>query len=151
VSITIRQATSEDLDALWRIEKECFTVEAFTKEQIEYFLEASTGVSLVAQINHEIVGFIISLIYPRNKMRVGHIYTIDVLTEHRRKGVASRLLDELEKIFIKRGVKACYLEVRLDNVAARRLYKKHGYVEMEKLRNHYGRGVHGVRLRKLLF
>lgn len=151
MSITIRQATSEDLDALWRIEKECFTVEAFTKEQIEYFLEASTGVSLVAQINHEIVGFIISLIYPRNKMRVGHIYTIDVLTEHRRKGVASRLLDELEKIFIKRGVKACYLEVRLDNVAARRLYKKHGYVEMEKLRNHYGRGVHGVRLRKLLF
>jgi len=151
VSITIRQATIEDSDALWRIEKECFTVEAFTKEQIEYLLEASTGVSLVAQINHEIVGFIISLIYPRNKMRVGHIYTIDVLTKHRRKGVASRLLSELERIFMGKGVKACYLEVRLDNVAARRLYKKHGYVEMEQLRDHYGRGAHGIRLRKLLF
>jgi ribosomal-protein-alanine N-acetyltransferase len=151
MSITIRRANIEDLDALWEIEKECFTVEAFTKEQIEYLLEAPTGVSLVAQINHEIVGFIISLIYPRNKIRVGHIYTIDVLTRHRRKGVASRFLDELERILIDKGVKACYLEVRLDNVAARRLYKKHGYVEMERLRNHYGMGAHGIRLRKLLF
>jgi len=151
VSITIRQATPEDLYALWEIEKECFTVEAFTKEQIEYLLEASTGVSLLAQINHEIVGFIISLIYPHNETRVGHVYTIDVLTRHRRKGVASRLLGELEKIFIVKGVKACYLEVRLDNVAARRLYKKHGYVEIEQLRDHYGRGAHGVRLKKLLF
>jgi ribosomal-protein-alanine N-acetyltransferase len=150
VSITIRRVASEDLDVLWEIEKECFTVEAFTREQIEYLLEAPKGVSLVAQINHEIVGFIISLIYSRNKIGVGHIYTIDVLTRHRRKGVASRLLGELEKIFMERGVKACYLEVRLDNVAARRLYKKHGYVEMEQLRNHYGGGINGIRLRKLL-
>ncbi len=84
-------------------------------------------------------------------MKVGHVYTIDVSARYRRKGVASMLLGELEKIFVETGVKACYLEVRLENVAARRLYKKHGYVEVERLRNHYGRGVHGIRLKKLLY
>jgi ribosomal protein S18 acetylase RimI-like enzyme len=151
MSITIRQATVRDLDTLWKIEKECFTSEAFTKEQLEYLLEASEGVSLIAQINHEIAGFIMSLIYSRNKMRVGHVYTIDVLTKYRRRGVASRLLDELERILIDRGVKVCYLEVLLDNVAARKLYEKHGYVEIGQLRDHYGRGVHGIRLKKPLF
>jgi len=151
VSIVVRRAESKDLDAIWEIEKECFTVEAFTKEQIAYLLEAPSGISLVAQINHEIAGFIIGLIHQNNKTRICHIYTIDVLTKHRRKGVASRLLSKLEGILIKKGVTTCYLEARINNVAAQKLYQKHGYTKAAQIEDYYGKGIHGIRFKKDLF
>lgn len=150
MSIIIEKARIADLEALYEIERECFDREAFTKEQIAYLLENPNSVSLIAQVNNEIAGFIIGLIYDRNEMRTGHVYTIDVAIKHRRMGVGLRLLNELERIFIDRGVKICNLEVRLDNVAARRLYRKHGYTEVERLKDYYFRGVHGVRLVKIL-
>ncbi len=150
MSIVVRQATLGDLDTLWRIERECFSAEAFPKEYIAYLLGASAGVSLVAQVDREIAGFIMGLVYKDKKGRVGHVCTVNVLARHRRRGVASRLLDELERIFMERDVTACFLEVRMDNMAAQRLYRRHGYKELERLQDYYGRGVHGIRLRKSL-
>ncbi len=150
MSITVRQAAVHDLQVLWKIEKECFRVEAFTKGQIAYLLNSPAGASLVAQIDQKIVGFTLSLIYEFNEIKVGHIFTIDVLVEHRRKGVASRLLGELERSLIKKDVKTCFLEVRADNMAARELYRKHGYAEVGHLTDYYGDGADGLRLKKSL-
>jgi len=150
LSITIRRASLKDLDTLCEIEKECFTSEAFTREQIGYLLRAPMGVGLVAEINHEIVGFIIGLIQGYGSAKIGHIWTVDVLTKNRRRGVASRLLDDLEQIFMKRGVQTSHLEVRADNLAAQELYRKHGYMDVGVLKNYYGRGIHGIQLKKNL-
>jgi len=140
----------DDLETLYKIERECFTTEAFTKTQIAYFLEAPNAVSLIARVDNEIAGFTIGLIHDSNTVRAGHVCTIDVSIAHRRRGVGLRLLKELERIFIQRGVKICYLEARLDNLAARELYRKHGYVEAETLSDYYSRGSHGIRLLKKL-
>lgn len=148
MSLTIRQAAVDDLQVLWEIEKECFSVEAFTREEIAYLLRFPAGVNLVAQIDHKIVGFILSLTYKINKIQAGHIFTIDVLVEHRRKGVASKLLRELERSLTEKNIKTCFLEVRTDNVAALKLYQKHGYTEVEHLKNYYGNEVDGLRLKK---
>jgi len=145
LSITIRRATVNDLDTLCKIERECFTVEAFTKEQIKLLLDNPNAVSLIALVkNDEIAGFIIGLIRYHNKTRTGHVCTIDVAVEFRRRGVGLKLLSELEQVFAGVGVKACYLEARVDNVAARELYRKQGYMEVERLKNFYRAGVHGV-------
>jgi len=149
LSITIQRATINDLETLYQIERECFTIEAFSKEHIAYLLQNPNTISLVAQTNGEIVGFIVGLIHRQDKMITGRVYTIDVASKHRRKGVGLKLLDELERIFVKRGVKICYLEARANNVAALELYRKRGYVEMEKLKKYY-RGIQGVRLKKKL-
>lgn len=150
LSITIRQATVNDLETLYEIEKKCFTKEAFTKEHMAYLLQNPNAVSLVAQIDGETAGFIIGLTYRDKKVRIGHAYTIDVAIKHRRKGIGLRLLNELEKNFIKKDVEICYLEVRIDNVAARELYRKQGYKEMEQLKGYYPTGIHGIRLKKKL-
>ncbi len=150
MSVTIQQAKAEDLEMLYGIEKECFTTEAFTKEQIAYLLQDPNAVSLVAQINGENAGFIIGLTYSCNKVRIGHIYTIDVAVKHRRRGIGLRLLKKLEKIFAEKGVETCYLEVRIDNVAARELYRKQGYIETGRLKGYYPMGTHGIRLKKKL-
>lgn len=150
MSITIRPTTINDLEKLCEIERECFTVEAFTKEHIMFLLQDSNSVSLIAQTNGEIAGFIIGLIQHIRGMKTGHIYTIDVATKHRRRGVGIKLLKELEQIFTKKGVEICYLEARLSNVVALELYKKQGYSEVERLKDYYLEGAHGVRLQKRL-
>jgi len=148
LSISVRKATANDLEILLGIERECFTAEAFTREQMSYLLESPNAVGLVAKVNNGVAGFTIGLIERHGKAKMGHVYTIDVAVKHRRMGIGIRLLSELERIFVEKGVKTCYLEVRVDNKAARELYRKHGYIELEPLENFYSIGTHGIRLKK---
>jgi len=150
LSITVQHASQKDLETLYKIERECFTHEAFSKEQIAHFLKASNAVSLMARVDGETVGFITGLIEQHGKTMIGHIYTIDVASRYRRIGVGLKLLEEMEKDFIKKGAEACFLEVRFNNLVARKLYRKHGYIELGKLNNYYARGIHGIQLKKKL-
>jgi len=146
----VKPATIGDLENLHKIERECFTIEAFTKEQITRLLKSPRTVSLIAWINGEVAGFIIGAIENLDETKAGHVYTLDVAVKHRRKGVGLRLLRKLENIFAEKSVKTCYLEVRLNNVAARKLYRKQGYTEVAPLADYYYKGIHGVRLEKIL-
>ncbi len=150
VSITIKQATIKDLEILYKIEKECFTKEAFTKKQIKNLLRNSNAISLIAQTNGETAGFIIGLTYLNNNARIGHVITIDIAIKHRRKGIGMRLLNELEQKFVRKDIETCYLEVRIDNVAARELYRRQGYKETKQLKHYYPKRTDGVRLKKKL-
>jgi ribosomal-protein-alanine N-acetyltransferase len=147
MSITVEDASIRHLDKLYEIEMECFKREAFTKQQIANLLTDYNSVSLVAKANGEIVGFIIGMIYLERNSLTGHILTIDISPIHRRKGIAQKLLQEIEKIFKGKGVKTCRLEVREDNIAALRLYQKFGYKKVAKLENYYG-NAHGICLKK---
>jgi len=147
MSVTLEDASIRHLDRLYEIEIECFEREAFTKQQIAHLLTDYNSVSLVAKVNGEIVGFIIGMIYLERNSLTGHILTIDISLIHRRKGTAQKLLQEIEKIFTEKGVKACRLEVREDNIAALRLYQKFGYKKVAKLKNYYG-NAHGIYLKK---
>jgi len=135
------------LETLYQIEKECFTLEAFNKQHIAYLLENPNSVSLAAKKENVIAGFIIGLIDRHDEEIIGHVYTLDVAVKYRRKGVGLKLLDEIERIFVKKGVKLCYLEARKDNLAALELYRRHGYVEIKELKDYY-KEAHGVRLEK---
>lgn len=148
--ITVRRATTKDLETLDKIERECFTSEAFTKQHIAFLLENPYNISLTAWENNEIAGFIIGLIQNFDETRIGRVYTLDVAVEHRRKGIGLTLLNELEQVFIEKSVMNCYLEARTDNVAALELYRKHGYTEVKQLKNYYSKGIHGVLLVKKL-
>jgi len=150
LQITVETAHMPNLDELLRIERECFTTEAFTKEQIEILFRNPTAVGLLARIDGEVAGFVIGMIETYGATKAGHVYTIDVAVKHRRMGVGIKLLKEMEHTFMKKGAETSYLEVRADNQAARRLYRKRGYVEVETLDDYYSRGVQGLRLRKQL-
>ena len=149
MSIIVQSATIADLERVYQIERECFTTEAFSKRYLAYLLKSPDAVSLIAKMENSIVGFIIGLVSCHAEETTGHVYTLDVVAENRRRGVGLRLLEEIEQIFEERGVAICYLEVRKGNVGARELYRKHGYVETKELRGYYN-GAHGVRLKKRL-
>jgi len=149
-TIRVETALIRHLQELYEIESRCFDEEAFTKDQIAALLTGYSSVSLIALSSDVIIGFIIGSIYFKRNSLMGHVFTIDVLPDHRRKGVGTLLLQELEKLFKAKGAHACTLEVREDNVAAIDLYRKLGYKILSKLRNYYG-SIHGIRLRKILF
>ena len=150
LTATIRRTTVKDLELLHKIEIECFTLDAFTVKQIASLLEDPYTVSLAACENEEVLGFIIGMIHDSGETRIGHIYTLDVVPKHRRKGIGLQLLTELERIFVENSVEDCYLEVRASNLGALQLYRKHGYRKVELLKNYYSEGTHGIRFRKKL-
>jgi len=147
--ITIEGALTKNLDRLYEIETECFKQEAFGKQQIAHLLTDYDSISLVARADGEIAGFIIGIIYGQGNAFVGHILTVDVSPAYRRKGIGLQLLQEIEKLFMGKGVRTCHLEVREHNLAALRLYEKSGYRKVNKLKNYYG-NANGICLRKVL-
>jgi len=149
MSVSVEDASVKYLDRLYKIEKECFDKEAFSRKQIAQLLTDYNSVSLIARVNGEIAGFIVGVIYLDRKAVNGHILTIDVSPLHRRRGIGRILLQEMETIFAKRGVQACLLEVREDNAAAISLYRKLGYEEIGRLKNYYA-NAHGIYFKKVL-
>ncbi|RLI20141.1 ribosomal-protein-alanine N-acetyltransferase [Candidatus Bathyarchaeota archaeon] len=149
-TIKIEQASITDLQILYKIERECFFSEAFSMEEILFLIKNPNSISLVAKISGQIAGFVIGLVYDAGKEKIGHVFTLDVAKKYRRKGVAMKLMKELELKFKEKGAKECFLEVRIDNNAARKLYEKLGYEEIACLKDYYGSGVHGIKLKKVL-
>jgi ribosomal-protein-alanine acetyltransferase len=147
--ISIQDASLKHLERLYEIEQKCFKSEAFTKQQIAHLLAHPNSVSLIAKDNHNIIGFVIGMIFAEREKLTGHILTIDVYPSHRRMGIGSTLLKQIEKIFIGKGVKTCYLEAREDNVAALNLYQKLGYKKVGNLKNYY-KNAHGILFEKVL-
>ncbi len=148
--VATRKAGIDDLEAIYRIELECFGHEAFAKTLFAYLLDSSESVNLVAEVGEEIVGFVIGSVERYSNQEVGHVLSLNVSEGYRRKGIGSRLLCELERILSEDGVEVCYLEVRADNVSALRLYQKQGFEIVENLEDYYSRGVHGLRLKRKL-
>jgi ribosomal-protein-alanine acetyltransferase len=149
MEINVEFASLRELDELYRVEQQSFKEEAFSKQQIALLLGEYNSLSLVARVNGEMAGFVIGRIEDSIDGLVGHIMTIDVKPEHRRKGVAQKLLSEIENLFHARGISEVRLEVRVDNFAARKLYRKLGYETVAELENYY-RTAHGLYLKKTL-
>lgn len=149
-NIVVRRAFLPDLDALYRIEIECFGEDAFPKSYVKRFIEEPWFITLVAILNDEIVGFVVGSLESFLGKLAGHIYSIDVKPEYRGMGVGSRLLVAIEEELRGAGAEICCLEVSVDNTAALNLYLKHNYRVIERLKDYYGVGRDGMRLVKKL-
>ncbi|MEM2081076.1 MAG: ribosomal protein S18-alanine N-acetyltransferase [Candidatus Bathyarchaeia archaeon] len=149
MALKIEDATIRLLDKLYDIEKQCFEQEAFTRQYLAYLLTDYNTVGLVARVNSEIAGFAIACIDIERSTLFGHILTVNVVPAYRRKGIAQKLLREIEALLRAKGIKKCRLEVREDNIAALNLYQKLGYEIVGKLEKYYG-VVDGLLLQKIL-
>lgn len=121
----IREMTVADLDEVYQIEQETFSVpwsKASFLESIanpdNYYLVAIIDESIVAYCGYwGVVG-------------EGHIYNVAVKNSTRRQGVGYRMLEELINRATSRGITSLTLEVRQSNVSAMHLYKKLGFTEV---------------------
>ena len=149
MDIKITDLTIRLLDEICEIENQCFKQEAFTKQQISSLITDYNTIGLTALVNGEIAGFVIARVNIIRNVTFGHILTIDVAPAYRRKGVAQKLLQEIEITLRGRDIQECRLEVRENNAAALNLYQKLGYTKLGKLEKYYG-DAHGLYLTKSL-
>ena len=87
------------------------------------------------------VEFVIGLVEPDH---TGHITTIGIAPEHRRRGIASLLMRKVEHGFGRRHVRLVRLEVRSANVPAQKLYLNLGYTVTQSLPRYYSNGGDGL-------
>lgn len=73
-------------------------------------------------------------------VRKGHIVSLAVLPEFRRMGIGRALLEGALNGVLEYGVKECYLEVRVSNESAIRLYESFGFGAVTRLRGYYRDG-----------
>ncbi|HTZ33598.1 MAG TPA: N-acetyltransferase, partial [Methylomirabilota bacterium] len=79
-----------------------------------------------------------------------HIITLDVAESHRRDGLGSTLVKEMEKHFRYKEVRAVLLETAVDNEVGIAFWKKHGYREEAVLKRYYLGKVDAYEMRKKL-
>ncbi|HEX8853604.1 MAG TPA: N-acetyltransferase [Pyrinomonadaceae bacterium] len=145
----IRPMTVAHLDECWRLDQRCFVDgEAYSRETFEYLLTSPDSVSYRAVTpDGMMVGFIVGLVEPQ---ATGHVTTVGVAPEHRRRRIANRMLAKVEDGFRKREVRTVRLEVRSVNTAAQDLYRKLGYVVTQRLPRYYSNGGDGLLMIKSL-
>jgi len=83
--------------------------------------------------------------------QVGHLVSIAVLEEHRGRGIGSALLDRTLRVMREvYHVKSIYLEVRVSNSPAIRLYQKFGFKKARIVRGYYMDGEDAYVMVKVL-
>jgi [ribosomal protein S18]-alanine N-acetyltransferase len=152
-ALKLREYRPQDFSRLLEIDRACFVEGiAYSEQEMRYFLNLPSAIRIVGEQSGQVKGFIIANRFrPRRSGEfMGHIITIDVLAEARRSGLGSRLLEAAEVKLKETGCGYVSLETAVDNQAALRLYKKHGYSVLKVLPNYYLESIDGLLMGKKL-
>jgi ribosomal-protein-alanine N-acetyltransferase len=102
---------------------------------------------IVAEENGEVIGYIMCRIEAGlssfglgGLMKKGHVVSVAVLPQYRRKGAGEVLINEAIKGMQLYNAKQCFLEVRVANTPAISLYKKLGFEVARTIRGYYADG-----------
>lgn len=134
LSVVIRDYKASDYRDVLEIDDEAFSPRSAAYDLYIYLTYGSD--MLVADVGGKIVGYIAL-------MEMGlesKIMSIAVKKEFRGMGIGSKLLDEAIKRCKERGKIRLFLEVRVSNTAAQRLYKKKGFKVIDTIPGYYSDG-----------
>ncbi len=131
--MTPRPATSADLPALARLRGASFEA-AWSEAEIADLLSAPGGLALVMG-EPSPQGFLLG----RLTVDEAEILTLAVDPAARRRGVGRHLVEAAAESFHAKGATALFLEVALDNDAARALYTASGFRPAGIRRGYYAR------------
>ena len=155
VQFAIRDYCAADFDRLWQIDQLCFPDGiAYTQMELSGFVMKRNAITLVAEAHvantgesgpgsqdtdtcagpGRIVGFAVA--HPI-RGRIGRILTLDIISHARRFGLASRLMQEIERRLRTAGCNQVYLETAVNNKPALQLYRKLGYEIVRTLPEYY--------------
>ena len=130
--IIIAPMQYDNLDAVAALEQQCFSTpwsrqafkDSIDSDNYEYVAALLSDGGLAGYAGMQVV------------LDEAEITNIAVDGKLRNRGIASKLLEALVTLCIRRGVKYLHLEVRESNEAARRLYEKSGF-EIDGIRKNF--------------
>ena len=120
------------IDTLVELETICFS-HPWSWQSFEVELEKENSCFAIAVEEEEILGYM-GMSYVLDE---GYIYNVAVFPQHRRKGVAQKLLDALTEVSNENELSFLTLEVRESNEGAIALYTKDGFKKDGLRKNFY--------------
>lgn len=133
--LRIRDFRPEDFEAIYGIDQICFPLDiAFSRGEFAFCLNHPQGIARVAEGVDGIAGFVLAR--KEGPFRA-HILTLDVVPEMRRRGVGTRLMNDLHHALKQQSIGLLVLEVAVKNVGAQRLYENLGYEYRGLLAGYY--------------
>ena len=134
----LRRASPLDLDAIMEIEHAVFPADAWTRESMGHELANRHSYYLVAAPVDEPTRLdaYAGLLAPRGASQAD-IQSVAVVETARRQGLARTLVQALLAEARDRGAREVFLEVRVDNPAAERLYDSLGFERIAVRKGYY--------------
>lgn len=128
--IRVRRLAYSDLPSVISIERRSFPT-PWSLAMFVLELSKPSGICLAAEDDDGLIGYLVCSRYEQ----VWHLMNVAVLNEHRRRGVATELIDRL---FEEAGLQArITLEVRVSNLPAIAMYEGLGFRSAGRRRSYY--------------
>lgn len=141
----IRLATEKDLAVLLQMDKAIFP-DAWTEEMWKSELARTDATCLLLEMDEKAVGFAVVTVLFED----AELPKIALLPKQRGLGLGKMLLDALEMQAKTHGATAMFLEVRVGNSAARKLYETNGYEKLRVRLRYYPDGEDALEMKKTL-
>lgn len=147
-TVTLREATLNDLPLLLKIENQCFASDRLSRRRMRFYIDASHAAFVVAEKNAELVGY--GLLLMRRGTQLTRLYSLAVLPEARGLGIAESVIARLEECALARGKRFMRLEVSEQNLGAIRLYQRLGFEQFGVYSHYYEDSSDALRMQKVL-
>lgn len=141
--MTIRTFTEKDIPKIAELEKLCFS-DPWTEDALAAVCRYPVLYGLAAEEDGEIVGYCCTQVLFED----AELQNIAVAPKMRGRGLAKDLLAAAEENAKTLGAEKCFLEVRVGNTPAIRLYEKFGYERIGVRKGYYGEGEDAILMRK---
>lgn len=132
----IRRWRYEDILKISEMETECFPLEPWSFKMLASSFGSESFIGVLAEDGGEIAGYGGITLAADS----ADIDNVAVTEAFRRSGVAAAIMAELENEARKAGVKKMFLEVRVSNSAAMKLYLKRGFAGAYARTRYYSDG-----------
>lgn len=126
---------SEHINQVYEISCEAFPV-AWSKEDLLRETSNETAVNLVALVGNEVVGYL-QCWYT---LEEADLINIAVKNSYRRQGIAHAMLVYLLETLRQKGVSDLFLEVRVSNLPAQKLYESFHFEIVNRRKRYYING-----------
>jgi ribosomal-protein-alanine N-acetyltransferase len=143
----LREALAEEFETLWQIDQRCFAPGiAYSRRELRSYMR-SPSFTLVAEAGEPaaIAGFVMA--FPDGR-GTGEITTLDVLAEHRRRGLGASLLTAAEQRLRECGCSRVALQVAVDNGGALAFYERLGYTVAGIIPRYYLGSIDALHMEK---
>lgn len=144
-SFIIRRFEQADLDRVMEINRICLP-ENYSPSFFMNIFERFPETFVVAEEGGGVVGYAMCRVERRFGFGLfgggkrGHLISIAVLPDFRRRGIASALMRDVMRALVGYGCGDLFLEVRASNVGAVGLYRKLGFGVERRIRHYYADG-----------
>ncbi len=149
--VVYRLYRPDDFAQLYAIELACFQPPfRFARSYMRQLVESPDSATWIAEEQRQMTGFAIVVWIPDPVETIAYIQTIEVDPAQRKRGIATRLLRQLETSARDVRAQVIWLHVSESNASAIRLYQAHGYLPQGREEDYYAPGIHALRFFKSL-